>query len=160
MYWVFCWASSQMLARLLLDEPGWVRGKRVLDFGCGSGVAAIAASMAGATEVIACDIDPLALEATAFNAGLNGVELVLADDFDAAAGPLDLIVVADVLDDRDNFPWLDRFVERAEQVLIADSRVKDFDHPPYREVASRESYTGPDLDESAAFRDVVIYQAG
>src|SRR5690554_4378000 len=42
LYWVFCWASGQVLARWLLEHPEWVRGRRVLDFGCGSGVVAIA----------------------------------------------------------------------------------------------------------------------
>ena len=159
LYWVFCWASGQVLAKFLLDKPDWVRGRRVLDFGCGSGVAGIAAALAGASEVIGCDIDPLALEATALNAGLNGVKLTLADDFDAVDGAIDLILVADVLYDRGNFPWLDRFVNRADQVLIADSRVKDFDYPPYRQIARCESCTWPDLDESHEFRDVRIYLA-
>jgi hypothetical protein len=43
-------------------------------------------------------------------------------------------------------------------VLIADSRVKNFSHPHYRQVASRASCTLPDLDESAEFRDVRIYR--
>mgnify|MGYP001820645834 FL=1 len=159
LYWVFCWASGQVLAQFLLDDPQWVRGKRVLDFGCGSGVAAIAAALAGAQEVIACDIDPLALKATALNADLNGVALTLVDDYDAVLDAVDLILVADVLYDRGNFPWLQRFVKRADKVLIADSRVKGFDHPPYREIARRESCTWPDLDESAEFRDVRIYLA-
>ena len=159
LYWVFCWASGQVLAQFLLDDPQWVRGKRVLDFGCGSGVAAIAAALAGAQEVIACDIDPLALNATAMNADLNGVALTLVDDYDAVLDAVDLILVADVLYDRGNFPWLQRFVKRADKVLIADSRVKGFDHPPYREIARRESCTWPDLDESAEFRDVRIYLA-
>jgi len=159
LYWVFCWASGQVLAKFLLDDPQWVQGKRVLDFGCGSGVAAIAAALAGAEEVIACDIDPLALSATALNADLNGVELTRANDFEAVTGPVDLILVADVLYDRGNFPWLERFLKRADKVLVADSRVKDFDHPPYREIARRQSCTWPDLDESAEFRDVRIYLA-
>lgn len=160
LYWVFCWASGQVLARYLLERPERVRGKRVLDFGCGSGVVAIAAALAGAKEVIACDIDPLALAATRVNARLNGVSLSLIDDFFAAQGPLDLIIVADVLYDRANLGWLQRFVERAGQVLVADSRVKGFDHPPYRQVALEASCTLPDLDESAEFREVRIYQAG
>ena len=160
LYWVFCWASGQVLADFLLADPGWVRAKRVLDFGCGSGVVAIAAALAGAAEVIACDIDPLARDATRVNAALNDVELTLAADFEAVTGPLDLIIVADVLYDRDNFPWLQRFVDRAEQVLIADSRVKDFDHPPYRQIARQHSSTLPDLDESPEFRYVRIYLAG
>lgn len=49
-------------------------GKTVLDFGCGSGVLAIAALLLGAKEVYACDIDPQALLATRENAKLNGVE--------------------------------------------------------------------------------------
>ena len=160
LYWVFCWASGQVLARFLRDDPGWVKGRRVLDFGCGSGVVAIAAALAGAREVIACDIDPLALEATHKNAQLNGVELVLCADYFDVEGEIDLIIVADVLYDRENFAWLQRFVERADQVLIADSRVKDFHHPPYVQIERCEASTLPDLDESAEFRDVRIYCAG
>ena len=159
LYWVFCWASGQVLARYILDNPGRVKGKRVLDFGCGSGVVAVAAALAGASEVIACDIDPLALEATAINADLNGVELSFCEDYFSASGEIDLVIVADVLYDRENLPWLQRFVERAAQVLVADSRVKDFDYPPYHLLAQRNSCTLPDLDESAEFRDVRIYLA-
>jgi predicted nicotinamide N-methyase len=159
LYWVFCWASGQVLAHYLLDNPAAARGKRVLDFGCGSGVVAVAAAMAGAEKVIACDIDPLALVATRVNAGLNGVTLEYARDFWEVDGAVDLIIGADVLYDRENFPWLTRFVERAPQVLIADSRVKQFDHPSYSQIGRRQSSTLPDLDESAEFRDVRIYAA-
>lgn len=74
-YWCFCWASGLVLARWLAQNPQWVHGKRVLDFGAGSGVAAIAAAKAGALEVVACDLDPLALEACKANAALNEVAL-------------------------------------------------------------------------------------
>lgn len=159
LYWVFCWASGQVLARYILDNPSRVNGKRVLDFGCGSGVVAVAAALAGASEVIACDIDPLALEATAINAALNEVQVSLCRDYFSVSGTVDLVIVADVLYDRENLPWLRRFVDRAPQVLVADSRVKDFDFPPYHLVAQRDSCTLPDLDESAEFRDVRIYYA-
>ena len=42
-YWAFCWGSGQALARYLLDHPELVRGRDVVDFGAGCGVAAIAA---------------------------------------------------------------------------------------------------------------------
>ncbi|TGD76074.1 methyltransferase [Mangrovimicrobium sediminis] len=160
LYWVLCWASGQVLAEYLLDNPDTVRGRRVLDFGCGSGVVAIAAALVGAREVIACDIDPLALQATAYNAALNAVDLTLAADFEAVDGDLDLILVADVLYDRENLPWLERFTARAGQVLVADSRIRNFDRPPYRRIEQRESCTLPDLDESAEFRFVTLYRAG
>ncbi|MGH8484577.1 MAG: 50S ribosomal protein L11 methyltransferase, partial [Pseudomonas sp.] len=67
-YWSFCWASGLALARYLAANPEWVAGKRVLDFGAGSGIAAIAAARAGAAEVVACDLDPLALQACQANA--------------------------------------------------------------------------------------------
>ncbi|MAT93299.1 MAG: protein methyltransferase [Halioglobus sp.] len=160
LYWVFCWAAGQVLARYLLDHPRLVAGRRVLDFGCGSGVVAIAAARAGAAEVIACDNDPDALAATALNARRNGVELTLCGDFHAARGELDLIVAADVLYDRANLPWLDTLRARAAQVLVADSRVKDFAHPAYRPLGRFDSCTVPDLDESPEFRDVRLYRAG
>jgi predicted nicotinamide N-methyase len=159
LYWTFCWASGQVLARFLLEQPQWVRGKRVLDFGCGSGVVAIAAAQAGAARVVACDIDPLALVATRLNARRSGVSLELAGDFFSVPGEIDIVIVADVLYDRANLSWLERFVARAPQVLIADSRVKDFNQPPYRQIGRYSGCTLPDLDESAEFRDVRIYLA-
>ena len=50
-----------------------LNGKRVLDFGCGSGILAIAAALLGAESVTAVDHDPQALEATRDNAAKNGV---------------------------------------------------------------------------------------
>jgi ribosomal protein L11 methyltransferase len=48
---------------------------RVLDYGCGSGILAIAAAMFGATSVDALDIDPAAVESANYNAKANGVAL-------------------------------------------------------------------------------------
>ncbi len=158
-YWAFCWASGQVLARFLREQPRWVAGKRVLDFGSGSGVAGIAAALQGATAVVACDIDEDALTATAANAALNGVSVELRDSFEACEGGFDTILVADVLYDRDNLPWLDRLADRADRVLVADSRIRDFSHPRYRKLGEWESNTLPDLDESAEFRRVSIYAA-
>jgi predicted nicotinamide N-methyase len=114
-YWCFCWASGLVLARWLAEHPQWVRGKTVLDFGAGSGVAAIAAARAGAAEVVACDLDPLALQASRANAALNGVALEVSADFFAEADRFDVILVADVLYDRANLPLLDAFLTRGRQ---------------------------------------------
>jgi ribosomal protein L11 methyltransferase len=48
-------------------------GKAVVDYGCGSGILAIAAALLGAAQVIAVDNDPQALESTAANASRNSV---------------------------------------------------------------------------------------
>lgn len=158
-YWCFCWASGLVLARWLAANPEWVRGKRVLDFGSGSGVAAIAAAKAGAAEVVACDLDPLALAACRANAELNGVQLSYSQDFFAEADRFDLIIVADVLYDRANLPLLDQFLSRGRVALVADSRVRDFRHPLYRRLDVFDACTWPDLAEPAKFRQVSLYQA-
>jgi ribosomal protein L11 methyltransferase len=49
------------------------QGKRIIDFGCGSGILAIAALKLGAADAVAMDHDPQALQATEENAGKNGV---------------------------------------------------------------------------------------
>jgi len=158
-YWCFCWASGLALARWFAEQPRWVTGKRVLDFGAGSGVAAIAAAKAGAAEVVACDLDPLALEACRANAALNGVTLGYSADFFAEADRFDLVVVADVLYDRANLPLLDHFLSRGREALVADSRVRDFAHPLYRRLAMLEACTWPDLAEPEQFRHVSLYHA-
>lgn len=75
-----------------------LQGKRVLDFGCGSGVLGIAAALKGATEVVCVDNDPQALEATASNALRNGVEqaITLADPESFRESEFD-VVLANIL---------------------------------------------------------------
>jgi len=68
----------------------------VLDYGCGSGVLAIAAGLCGATGIQAVDIDPAAVEATRANAAANGVALEAGDPDGAGAGR-HALVVANIL---------------------------------------------------------------
>ncbi len=158
-YWSFCWASGQVLASWLLANPEWVAGKRVLDFGSGSGIVAIAAARAGAREAIACDLDPASLDAVAANADLNGVRVTLCDDWAERPGELDVITAADVLYDPDNRPLLQAFKAAAPAVLLADSRVKDLGDPAYERQTVVEARTWPDLHEFEEFNRVRIYLA-
>lgn len=75
-----------------------IAGKRVIDYGCGSGILAIAAARLGASEVLAVDIDPQALLATRDNAERNGVaqliEARLVEDGadDSRENPADILL--------------------------------------------------------------------
>jgi len=158
-YWAFCWASGQVLARHIIDNPELVCDKRVMDFGAGSGVVAIAAIMAGAKQVIACDIDPDALLSCQENAKLNNVEFELHGDLFVFDQEIDLLIAADVLYDKANLPLLDVFLSKAPEVLVADSRVKNFNFPPYQTIGQIDSFTVPDLDELDEFRLVKLYKA-
>lgn len=62
-FYAVCWPGAQALARAIFDGDVDVAGRRVVDMGCGSGLAAVAAAAAGA-DVVAVDPDPLALSAT------------------------------------------------------------------------------------------------
>ena len=75
-----------------------VGGERVLDYGCGSGILALAALKLGAASAVACDIDPQALTATRENAAKNGLaaQVEVSGRPDAVAGLFD-IVLANIL---------------------------------------------------------------
>lgn len=64
----------------------------VLDYGCGSGILAIAAARLGAGRVAGVDIDPQAVEAARANAERNGVTALFADSAQPVAGEYDLVV--------------------------------------------------------------------
>jgi predicted nicotinamide N-methyase len=100
-YWAFAWPGGQALARHLLDRPGIVRGRSVLDFAAGSGIATIAAAIAGAHRVAATEIDRFARAAIALNAAANGVALeLLAADLPGEAGEFEVVLAGDVCYER------------------------------------------------------------
>lgn len=72
------------------------RGARVLDYGCGSGILAIAAGRLGAGALVGVDLDPQALEAARANSASNGVSARYTEPASLGAGTYD-IVVANIL---------------------------------------------------------------
>lgn len=123
-FWAFAWPGGQALARHMLDHPGTVRGKLVLDFAAGCGVAAIAAALAGAAMVEAAEIDPLAGSAIGLNAMENGVAVnTVVGDLVGAACRWDVIVCGDIFYERPMsthvHPWLKSLSGQAE-VWVAD----------------------------------------
>lgn len=80
-FWAYPWAAGTAIARVLLDGPGQVLGRSVLDFGAGGGISSLAAARAGAGRVVANDIDPLALDVVTLAAAAHGlvVETLFAD---------------------------------------------------------------------------------
>jgi len=72
-------------------------GKSVLDFGCGSGILAIAAAKLGASSVVGVDIDPQAVTASRDNAQINGVEEIKVQQSSEFEGKLVDILLANIL---------------------------------------------------------------
>ena len=123
-FWAFAWPGGQAMARYVLDHPEAVRGRRVLDFAAGCGIAAIACARAGAGAVDAAEIDPLALAAIAINAAANDAAVTLmGDDVVGQDCRWDLILCGDVCYEapmtRHILPWLRRMAGACE-VWVAD----------------------------------------
>jgi predicted nicotinamide N-methyase len=135
-FWAFAWPGSEALARHILDNTALVRGKSVLDFAAGGGLAGIAAAKAGAASVTAAEIDPLARAAIARNAAANGVAIEIpAEDVMVAACRWDVILCGDVFYEapmtRLILPWL------RQCALVADVIAAD----PGRAYAPRDQVT-------------------
>ncbi len=122
-FWAFAWPGGQALARHVLDNPGQIAGRRVLDFAAGGGIAAIACMIAGATGVDAAEIDPMARAAIRLNAAMNGCAVTPAGDVVGTQCRWDLIMCGDVCYEAPMtdhiMPWLTRMAATAE-VWIAD----------------------------------------
>ena len=124
-FWAFAWPGGQALARYLIDTPAIVRGRRVVDIGAGSGIAAIAALQAGARAALAADVDPLAELAIQRNAAANGV-VVATTTRDILGEPIDadLVVIADLVYEPALATRVAAFLEAAADagtdVLLAD----------------------------------------
>ncbi len=128
-FWAFAWAGGQALARYVLDHSEAVSGARVLDLASGSGLVAIAAARAGASPVIANDIDAFAHAAMALNAETNAVYIdIVGHDILATPAPAtqryDIILVGDLFYEQSTaaaaLAFLDRHRAVGTRVLIGD----------------------------------------
>jgi predicted nicotinamide N-methyase len=157
-YWAFAWPGGQALSRYVLDNPALVRGKRVLDFAAGSGIAAFAARRAGAAHVTASDLDSFAIAAMRLNAALNAIgdedtNFVLTDADVSSESPArwNVILAGDVCYERPMaekiMPWLARAVRKGALVLMADPGRAYLPRHGLRERARYTVPTSRDLED-------------
>ncbi len=123
-YWAVAWPGGQLLARWILDHPHFVRGKRVLDVGCGGAIEGLAAALAGAAQVACLDLDPLAIAAVTLNAEANGVSLEarVGDVLEALVADVDVVLVGDLSFEVDFTRRLEAWIARSTaEVLLGDA---------------------------------------
>jgi predicted nicotinamide N-methyase len=123
-YWSVLWRSGVALARELDGMP--LRGRRVVELGCGLGVPSVTAARAGA-DVLATDEAPDALALARVNAEANGVHIeTMVADWDepgelVARAPFDLLLAADLLYERASVAsLLSLMPSLASEALVAD----------------------------------------
>jgi predicted nicotinamide N-methyase len=154
-FWAFCWPGGQALTRLILDQPHWVAGKRVLDFAAGSGISGIAAARMRAARVTAAEIDTHALAAIALNAELNGVKInLLAEDI---VGRMDLgfdvVLAGDVCYEgpmaKSVFAWFQALAGQGVTILMGDPGRTYLPPDGLSEIARYQVPTSVDLEDKA-----------
>jgi predicted nicotinamide N-methyase len=171
-FWAFAWPGGQALARYVLDHPGVVAGRRVLDLGSGSGLVAIAAAKAGAAAVTASEVDPLAAAAIALNARANGVRAVavVGDVLDGdgremgseagAAGDADVVLAGDVWYSRPLaervLAFLDRATARGASVLAGDIGRAFLPRDRFRVLDASDVPVMAGLEDSGVKRTMVL----
>lgn len=170
-FWACAWPGGQAVARWLLDHDDHVRGRSVVDMGCGSGMVALAAAAAGAGSVTAVDVDPAAGEALQANIAANRRLLAgasceitfscrdLLDDVPLTAAMLcagDVCYTADMTGRM--IRWLRRCAGAGSTVIIGDPDRRFF--PVASDVSLIASYdvpTSPGL-EGRASASTAVYQ--
>jgi predicted nicotinamide N-methyase len=148
-YWAWAWAGGQALARHVLDHPDLVRDRSVADIGCGGGIVAIAAAMAGARTVSAIDLEVFAIEAARVNAAANRVDLSLEEsDPIGTDGGWDVVLVGDLWYEPELAariaPWLRTLAQRGALVLTGDPGRA---YLPSTGLVELASYTVPTIED-------------
>lgn len=160
-FWAFAWAGGQALARYILDHPGVVAGKRVVDFASGSGLVAIAAMKAGAASVLAADIDVFCEAAIGLNAAANAVEVAFTevDLLDAPPPAADLLLAGDICYERPMaeavMAWLALGRAAGAGVLIGDPGRTYFPKDGLDKLAEYQVPTTRELEDMAVKRTSV-----
>jgi predicted nicotinamide N-methyase len=160
-FWAFAWAGGQALARYILDHPETVAGRSVLDLGSGSGLAAIAAAVAGASSVLASEVDPFAAAAISLNAAANGVRIdVVGDVLDGLGEGAAVILAADVWYERQfadrAITMLRRANRRGADVLVGDIGRAFLPRSTLRELATYDVPVLAELENTSVKRVLIL----
>jgi predicted nicotinamide N-methyase len=157
-FWAVAWPGGQGAARYILDNPGIVKGKSVVDFAAGSGLVAIAAMKAGAKSALAVDIDPLAIAAIKLNAAINRVEVKTKEGLDLTKPYIgaDVIIAGDICYQQAMGAtltrWLRLCAEKGGFVLLSDPgrayvpqegvvKLASYDVPTSRDIEDKDMRT-------------------
>ena len=154
-YWGFAWGGGLAIASYLGDHPEVIAGRRVLDIASGSGLCAIAAMRAGASEVTAVDIDPYAAAAIGLNARANKqkIDVVRDDLLDDPPPDVDVILAGDCWYE-ETFAarisaWLQRAAGSGIEILIGDPGRRYLSHDSLEELATYDVRSTTDLEDLA-----------
>lgn len=160
-FWAFAWAGGQALARYVLDHQEAVANKQIFDLASGSGLVAIAAMKAGASRVLAADIDSFAVAAIAINSAANKVQLsTTSEDLLQSPPPhVDTILVGDLFYEKSLaekvFAWLSTAKANGTHILIGDPGRS---YLPQEKLAKVAEYNVPvtrDLEDAEIKRTAV-----
>jgi predicted nicotinamide N-methyase len=161
-FWAFAWAGGQALARYLIDHPEAVAGKRALDFAAGSGLAGIAAMLAGAREVLCADVDPYCEAAVALNTAANGVTCAYTGEDLLEAPPpawAEVILAGDICYEKPLaervLAWLAEARARGATVLIGDPGRSYFPRTGLIRLAEYQVPTTRELEDMAVKKTAV-----
>jgi len=160
-FWAFVWPGGVALARYLLDHPDVVAGRSVLDLGSGSGLTAIAAALAGASAVLASEIDPFAAAAIELNARANGVRVAVTGDvLDGTGEEAGVLAAGDVWYERRlaerTLGLLRRARSRGAEILVGDVGRQFLPRAVLRELASYQVPVDAGLENAAVKRAAVL----
>lgn len=160
-FWAFAWPGGQALARYILDHRDLVAGRTVLDLGAGSGLAAIAAAIAGASVVLASEPDPFAVAAIGLNARANGVAIsVTADVLDGSGENAEVVLAADVCYERRMaervLGLLERARNRGASILLGDPGRAFLPRELLRELDAYDVPVLADLEDAPVKRVMVL----
>lgn len=152
-FWAFAWPGGQALSRFVLDHPGLVRDKYVLDFACGCGIGAVSCMKAGASKVLACDVDPFAIAAAKLNAQANQTSFdTLCADLIGLDDGWDVILLGDLCYERDTaenvIKWLETLHLKGKKIYIGDPGRSYLPRNLLRQIACYDIRTTKDLEDS------------
>lgn len=159
-FWAFAWAGGQGLARYILDHPYTVVGKSVVDIATGSGLVAIAAAKAGASRVVANDIDPFCEAAVRLNAQANDVVLDFSGiDLIGQDHGWDVVLAGDVFYSKPMadafFTWFSALAARGATVIVGDPGRAYLPKERLRALATYEVAVTRDLEDAEVKKTTV-----